>query len=369
MAVEQNPQKSLLDALYCEEEEEKWGDVDDDENEDSEITLMNNSKNPFNITQNNNNYNNNLSLFPLLLLEQDLFWDDEELQSLFTKEKETCIPKPSNETGFARKEAVEWVLKINAHYGFSALTAILAVNYLDRFLFTLCFQKDDKQPWMMQLLAVTCLSLAAKVEETHVPLLLDLQVEDAKYLFEAKTIQRMELLVLSGLKWRMNPVTPLSFLDHIIRRLGLKSYTHWDFLRSCENLLLSVIPDPRLMNYLPSVLATATMLHVIHQVEPSNAVVYENQLLGVLKINKEEVDDCYEIISDVISNQNPLKRKFCPEILSFDDGSSNDSWASSSSSCISSSSPHQPIFKKTKRVQEQQMRLPSLTRVFVGSPH
>ncbi|KAI3448127.1 hypothetical protein Pfo_004792 [Paulownia fortunei] len=377
MAVEHNAQKSLFDALYC--EEEKWVEVEEEEEEEEESE----------ITLNKNNFNGrNLSLFPLLLFEQDLLWDDEELQSLFCKEKETCV-KPNNniiETGIfslslARKEAVEWILKINAHYGFSAMTAILAVNYLDRFLSScLSFQKD--KPWMMQLAAVTCLSLAAKVEETHVPLLLDLQVEDTKYLFEAKTIQRMELLVLSALKWRMNPVTPLSFLDHIIRRLGLKSYIHWEFLRSCENLILSVIPDSRFVRYLPSVLATATMLHVIHQVEPGNAIDYENQLLGVLKISKEEVDDCYELILDILSNtglqgnNNPLKRKICQlpsspigvmDALICSD-SSNDSWGVAS--CISSS-PHQPIFKK-RRVQEQQMKLPSLSRVFVdaiGSPH
>ncbi|QHN84423.1 ABC transporter G family member [Arachis hypogaea] len=45
--------------------------------------------------------------------------------------------------------------------------------------------------------SVTCIFLAAKVEETQVPLLLDLQVEDAKYVFESKTIQRMELLILA----------------------------------------------------------------------------------------------------------------------------------------------------------------------------
>lgn len=154
MAVEQNADKSLLDALYC--EEEKWVDVEDE----SEITT-----------------NSSVSLSPLLLLDQDFFWDDEELQSLFSKERETC-PNPIHETGFSlslpRKESVEWILKINAHYGFSALTAILAVNYLDRFLCCLSFPKD--KPWMMQLAAVTCLSLAAKVEETDVPLLLDLQV-------------------------------------------------------------------------------------------------------------------------------------------------------------------------------------------------
>ncbi|KAM3340787.1 hypothetical protein P3S68_028421 [Capsicum galapagoense] len=94
---------------------------------------------------------------------------------------------------------------------------------------------------MIQLAIVTCLALAAKVEETHVPLFLDFQVEDIKYVFEAKTIQRMELLVLSSLKWRMNPVTPLSFLDHIIRRLRLKNNVQWEFLRRCESLLLSLI--------------------------------------------------------------------------------------------------------------------------------
>jgi cyclin D3 len=66
-------------------------------------------------------------------------------------------------------------------------------------------------------------------------------VEDTKYLFEAKTIQRMELLVLSTLKWKMHPVTPLSFLDHIISRLGLKTNVHWEFLRRCEHLLLYVV--------------------------------------------------------------------------------------------------------------------------------
>ncbi|KAK4340209.1 hypothetical protein RND71_041671 [Anisodus tanguticus] len=273
MAIEHNEhqevsQSFLLDALYCEEQEDKWGeDLLYDEHQQ--------------VSQSS-------SLMPLLLLEQDLFWEDEALLSLFSKEKEThcCVESLQNHPFLcsASVDAVGWILKVNAHYGFSALTAILAINYLNRFLSSLQYQKD--KPWMIQLAAVTCLSLAAKVEETQVPLLLDFQVEDAKYVFEAKTIQRMELLILSSLKWRMNPVTPLSFLDHVIRRLGLKNNVHWEFLRRCESLLLSVMADCRFVRYKPSVLATAIMLHVIHQVEPCNAVDYQNQLLGVLKISK-----------------------------------------------------------------------------------
>lgn len=149
-------QSSLFDTLYCDEEE-------------SDTTLNSDCLNG----------ENHSLCCSTLLLEQDLFWDDEELQSLFCKEKEICIKYNTIiEAGFslslARKEAVEWVLRTNSFFGFSAMTALLAVNYLDRFLSSLSLQKD--KPWMIQLAAVTCLSLAAKVEETRVPLLVDLQV-------------------------------------------------------------------------------------------------------------------------------------------------------------------------------------------------
>ncbi|KAL2543512.1 Ribonuclease II/R [Forsythia ovata] len=32
----------------------------------------------------------------------------------------------------ARKEAIKWMLKVIAHYGFTAMTAVLSVNYYDR---------------------------------------------------------------------------------------------------------------------------------------------------------------------------------------------------------------------------------------------
>ncbi|KAK9135870.1 hypothetical protein Syun_015200 [Stephania yunnanensis] len=267
----------------------------------------------------------------------------------------------------ARREAVEWMMRVNGHYGFSAVTAVLGVNYLDRFLSSFNLQRD--KPWMSQLVAVACLSLAAKVEETHVPLLLDLQVGESKYVFEAKTIQRMEILVLSTLQWRMNPVTPLSFLHHIIRRLGLKNHLHWEFLRRCERLLLFVITDPKFGSYLPSVMATAAMLHVINEIEPFNPLEYQNQLMGVLKISRDEVDECYDhlkkLISAVNGHAHGNKRKFSPMPDSpngvidatFSSDSSNDSWGIDWS-------PERVVFKKS-RAQDQQMRLPSFNRVFV----
>ncbi|XP_027347188.1 cyclin-D3-2-like [Abrus precatorius] len=317
-----------------------------------------------------------LQSLPLVLLHNDLFWEDEELVSLISKEGEThlcsrnlIVDGPLNGP---RVEAVNWISKVCGHYGFSALTTVLAVNYFDRFIPSLKFQRD--KPWMTQLAAVACLSLAAKTEETHVPLLLDLQVEESKFVFEAKTIQRMELLVLSTLKWRLHPVTPISFFEHIVRRLGLKSRLHWEFLWRCERVLLNVIADSRVMSYLPSTLAAATMIHVIKEIEPFNATEYIDQLLGLLKISEEQVNQCYELMQQLfgccegIYSLHP-KRKRLSEPgspggvidASFScDDSSNDSWTMASSVSLSL----EPLFKR-RRAQDQQMRLPSVNRVSI----
>ncbi|XP_057505398.1 cyclin-D3-1-like isoform X2 [Actinidia eriantha] len=286
--------KSLLDALYC--EEEHWEEVREDY---------------FGEEERESYYIDDITPNPLPLLEQDLFWEEEELASLLSKEQ----PNPSYnyfETNpsldFARREAIEWVLK-------------------------------REKPWMSQLAAVACLSLAAKVEETHVPLLLDLQVEETKYAFEAKTIQRMEILVLSTLQWKMNPVTPLSFLDHITRRLGFKNNLCWEFLRRCESLILCLVSDSRFMCYLPSVLASATMLHIINSIKPCFALDCQIKFLGTLGIDKGKVEDCYKLIleSESTFSHRSNKRKFglgsmpgSPNgvvDVCFSSDSSNDSWA------------------------------------------
>ncbi|GMN40101.1 hypothetical protein TIFTF001_009335 [Ficus carica] len=95
----------------------------------------------------------------------------------------------------ARKEAVDWISQANAHLSFGPLCSYLSINYLDRFL--AAYELPKGKAWTMQLLAVACLSLAAKMEETQVPLSLDLQVGDSRFVFEARTIRRMELLVPS----------------------------------------------------------------------------------------------------------------------------------------------------------------------------
>ncbi|KAI3451983.1 hypothetical protein Pfo_008648 [Paulownia fortunei] len=352
----QNP---IFDALYCDEErfdECVGGGFGLKEPEIKDFNEIH--KNPF-----------------TFLFEHDLFWEDDELASLLSKERKQARLTydeihSDGSLKMVRNEAIKWMLKVIGYYGFNAMTALLAVNYYDRFITSLCFQKD--KPWMSQLAAVACLSIAAKVEETQVPLLLDLQVEESKYLFGAKTIQRMELLVLSTLQWKMNPVTPISFFDHIARRFGLITNLHWEFLRRCESIILSIITDCRLVHYLPSVIAAATMIYVIREIETCDALEDQNQLMSVLRTSKEKIDDCHKLIveaMDDLSRKSCHKRKHesiprCPSGVIdayFSSDCSVDLWAVASSL---SSSPD-PLFKRS-RAQDQHMRLAPLSSVSVG---
>lgn len=78
---------------------------------------------------------------------------------------------------------------------------------------------QQRKSWVLRLLSIACLSLAAKIEECIVPLLSQYQSEECK--FDSSTIQRMELLVLSTLEWRMSSVTPFAYLGYFLSKLQI----------------------------------------------------------------------------------------------------------------------------------------------------
>lgn len=143
-------------------------------------------------------------------------------------------------------------MQVYSHSQFRPETAYLSVNYLDRFLLShsmkvihspftignicsLCFYifwllinwpalccMQPRKGWQWHLLSVACLAVAAKMEETSVPNLLDLQLIEpsSRFLFKPKTVHRMELLVMSSLKWRLCTVTPFDFVHYFISKIS-----------------------------------------------------------------------------------------------------------------------------------------------------
>lgn len=163
-------------------------------------------------------------------------WVSDQVPLIF---KVHCLLVVNFNLGF-----VTLFMQTNKRLGFGLKTAYTAVVYLDRFflhriidvrkilhrfpLFFLCccflklyfiliFSSQRGKAWAVRLLSIACLSLAAKMEENKVITLTDFQFED--YLFKCDAIQRMELLVLATLQWRMIVITPFAYLSYFASKL------------------------------------------------------------------------------------------------------------------------------------------------------
>ncbi|CAK9147097.1 unnamed protein product [Ilex paraguariensis] len=186
-----------------------------------------------------------------------------------------------------RREALEWILKAHAHYSFGALSFCLSMNYLDRFLSVYDLPKG--KIWTSQLVAVACLSLSTKVEEIEVPLTVDLQVGDPKFVFEGKTIQRMELLVLSTLRWRMQGCTPCSFIDYFLRKINgdqIPSGLAWWELNAGIDFL----------EFRPSEIAAAVAMCVSREIQ---VIDIDKALPCFIHVEEGRVLKCLELIQDL----------------------------------------------------------------------
>ncbi|XP_019174167.1 PREDICTED: cyclin-D4-2-like isoform X2 [Ipomoea nil] len=193
----------------------------------------------------------------------------------------------------ARDEVLDWITKVHAHFNFGPLCVYLAVNYLDRFLSAYELPGNN---WMMQLLGVACLSLAAKMEETEVPLSLDLQVGDARFVFEARTIQRMELLVLSTLKWRMQAVTPFSFIDYFLTKINGDQIASSSSIMKCIDLILSTLQGVHFLEFRPSEIAAAVAISIAVETE---AVDSEKAISLMHHVQKDRAIRCVELMQQL----------------------------------------------------------------------
>ncbi|CAA6657524.1 unnamed protein product [Spirodela intermedia] len=203
---------------------------------------------------------------------------------------------------YARSAAVRWILRVGVphsrlrgYFGFSPQTAYLSVIYLDRFFVK---RTIDRQSWAIQLLSVACLSLAAKMEECRVPALTEYPGEECE--FESKAIQRMELLVLNTLEWRMGSITPFLYIDYFASKFVLCRSGKGLPSRATE-LILAAIEGMNLVDHRPSAVAAAAVFAAAGQ--PLTKTLLEDKIGAVSPCRSLETDrtlSCYNLIMMMI---------------------------------------------------------------------
>ncbi|OIV93042.1 hypothetical protein TanjilG_20704 [Lupinus angustifolius] len=196
-----------------------------------------------------------------------------------------------------RREAIDWICKGHAYYGFGYLTFCLAVNYLDRFLSA--YELPRGKSWTGQLLAVACLSIAGKMDEIKVPQSIDLQVGEPNFFFDGKTIQRMELLVLCTLRWKMHALTPCSFIDYFLSKITYEKQPTKPFISTSIQLIVSIIRGIDFLEFRPSEIAAAVSIYVTREAQAKDI---DKAIVGFSIVEEERVLKCVELIRDLSFN-------------------------------------------------------------------
>ncbi|BAT99469.1 hypothetical protein LR48_Vigan03g314700 [Vigna angularis] len=196
-----------------------------------------------------------------------------------------------------RRDALDWIWKAHAYFGLGPLSFCLAANYLDRFLSV--FDLPKGVSWTVQLLAVACLSIAAKMDEIRVPQSVDLQVGEPKFVFEAKTIKKMELLVLSKLRWKMYALTPYSFIEYFLSKITCEKHPTKSSIAISVQLILRIISGIDFLEFRPSEIAAAVAVSVLGE---SQAKDMDKSIADLFIVEKGRVLKCAELIRDLSLN-------------------------------------------------------------------
>ncbi|KAL0392115.1 UNVERIFIED_CONTAM: Cyclin-D5-3 [Sesamum radiatum] len=195
----------------------------------------------------------------------------------------------------ARLDGIHYILRTREVLGFGVQTAYVSVTYLDRFLSRRSV--DAEKLWAVRLLSMACISLAAKMEESVVPALSEFCLGD--YNFESSVIQRMELLVLSTLEWKMGPITPFAYVQFFANKFFDNPPPRNGVSRTME-LILSSMKDVKIMSHKPSVIAAAATLFVLDQELTIDALKLKiSALTSSGSYNIDNIISCYNLVQEM----------------------------------------------------------------------
>lgn len=120
---------------------------------------------------------------------------------------------------------LDWLMEVCEVYKLHRETYYLAVDYLDRYI-----TNNERLPkTRLQLIGITCLFTAAKVEEIYPPKISEFAYVTDGACTEADIIQQ-EMILMLGLGWSINPVTIIGWLS-VYMQLNCSNRTAANFGR------------------------------------------------------------------------------------------------------------------------------------------
>ncbi|CAA0816095.1 Putative cyclin-D6-1 [Striga hermonthica] len=195
-----------------------------------------------------------------------------------------------------RREIVDSISRFSSQ--FNPFLTYLAVNYMDRFLSTRSIQ--DGKLWIFRLVAIACVSLALKMRKTEFSVS-DL-MQDGGFMFDSATIQRMEMLILGALKWRMRSANPFCFLNYFITFFRSNDKPPVEQLKQrATEIILKAQNDVEMLKFKPSIISASALLCAVNDLSPVQFSSFRNAVGSCSYVDKEDFLLCYEQIQEVAS--------------------------------------------------------------------
>ncbi|XP_020212663.1 cyclin-D5-1 isoform X2 [Cajanus cajan] len=231
---------------------------------------------------------------------------DDLSSSLLCQENETCLEEGGEELehpfvesqhdcGVSEDEHVGILIEREVVLGFKRDESLVLGDWVKRArMEAIDWILKSEKCWAIRLLSIACLSLAAKMEECNVPGLSEFKLDD--YSFEGKVIQKMELLVLSTLEWKMGIVTPFDFLSYFHTKLCKDSPPSPIFSKTMQ-FIFTTMKEVNLMDHKPSVIAAAATLVAMDQQLTIEAVELKMSSIPQYRLlEPKDVFECYNLI-------------------------------------------------------------------------
>ncbi|KAF6170456.1 hypothetical protein GIB67_036230 [Kingdonia uniflora] len=167
---------------------------------------------------------------------------------------------------------------------------------------------EETNGWPLQLLSVACLSLAAKMEELLVPSLLDIQAESVKFIFQPRTVCRMEILVLTTLDWKLRSITPFHFIDFFASKANSTGGFVGYLVARATQIMLVLVRETKFLEYRPSYVAAAVIYYGAKEIPSLSYINFGNVVSWCDGLNQnfpsngvmEDIKKLLSIIGSVI---------------------------------------------------------------------
>ncbi|KAL4585148.1 hypothetical protein LXL04_009763 [Taraxacum kok-saghyz] len=210
----------------------------------------------------------------------------------------------------------------------------LAINYFHRFHAVHSIPGD--KPWILKLVAVSCVSLAFKMIRG------DSEVQkDGELMFDIGILERMEFMILGALQWRMRSITPFAFINFFFSffKFGTASfhdncnadddvhYHHHQALKDrATEIIFKAQIDLKLIGFKPSLIAASALLCACHELSPLQFPYFKNSISSCSYVNEDELSKCHSVVQEVAMDgyESMLGCKTPINVLDLDYSSSED---------------------------------------------